>query len=115
MKAQDYYFKKESRGCTKIDAATGMQFVDLEDYQPHIRIVGTKKEIDVLADEYMEKHNLQFYLDEVYDYDIPKKDSYWFEHPCFGTLDQYNKKMKERKENLKHYKEIYNDKGPFIV
>ena len=115
MLVKDYYFKKQIRPTMKLDIETLENYSDFEGYQPHIRIVGTDEEIDFLSTMYMEKHDLQFYLDEVYMYEVPKKDCSWYRHPCFGTPEQYDKKMKVIQSNINIYKEKYEQQGAFIV
>jgi len=114
MIAKDYYYKGGSCGVVRTDAFTSYDFVDSKDIDTHIRIVGSKKEIDVLNKEFMSE-NKHLYLDEVYSYEVPKKGSYWYKHCCYGTPQQYKDKMKIIKSNLMLYKEKYKKGGAFIV
>ena len=115
MIVKDYYFKKELRPIIQQDIETLDNFSDFKDHQPVIRIVGTQDEIDELAYMYIELHDLQCYLDEVYTYEVPKKGTSWYKHPCFGTPEQYNEKMKKIQSNINTYKQKYEEIGAFIV
>ena len=114
MKAQDYYFKGKTFLDVKTDAATSFKFVDDKNSEVHIRIVGTKNEITILAEEFQNKHKWLI-LDEVYNYEVPKKDNHWFEHHCFGTPKEYKKIMKKISSDIKEYKKKYIKGGSFIV
>ena len=115
MIVKDYYFKEQLRSCTKLDMTSLEEYKDLEEFQPVIRIVGTQDEIKKLANKYINDNKLTFYLDEVYTYEVPKKDTSWYKHPCFGTPEQYDKKMKVIQSNINIYKEKYEQQGAFIV
>ena len=115
MIVKDFYFKTQQRGSMVRDSYTGLEFSDLEDFQPHIRIVGTEEEIDFLSTIYIEKNNLLYYLDEVYMYEVPKKGTYWYKHCCYGSAKEYKGKMKKISLNLKKYKKKYKQEGAFII
>ena len=115
MIVKDFCFKSQQIGVMVQDSYTGLEFADLKDSQSYIRIVGTEEEIDLISTAYMEKNNLVLFLDEVYIYEVPKKDPYWYNHCCFGTPKEYKDKMKKRSLKLKEYKNKYKKDGAFIV
>tara|TARA_R100001244_G_scaffold121925_1_gene91581 strand:- start:347 stop:694 length:348 start_codon:yes stop_codon:yes gene_type:complete len=114
MIAQDYYFKGGSTMVTRTDVFTGFDFQDDKDKDTHIRIIGTKKEIVILAKEFMKEYPY-LQLDEVYDYEVPKKDNHWYQHHCFGTPKEYKETMKKISSRLQEYKLQYEQEGSFIL
>ena len=114
MIVRDYYFKGGSTIVSKTDAYTGIDYVDDRDTDVHIRLVGTLKEIQKLQKDFM-KDKPYLWLDEVYEYEIPKKNTYWYEHHCYGTPKKYKEIMNKISLNLKEYKKQYKKEGSFMV
>ena len=113
MIIKDFYYKG---GCTlisKIDNL-GLKYVDDQDTEIKVRIVGTNKEIDKLHKEFMNE-NKYLYLDEVYHYEVPKKGTYWYNHHCYGTLKEYKETMKKVSSKVKEYNNKYKQSGAFIA
>lgn len=109
--AQDFWFKNSSIYGTvqKLDAATNTYYTDLEQQETGIRIYGTKEQIDSALDEYLKDSSL--YLDEVYNYEVVKKGSYW--HFIYGDkADDINKRTSK---NLKRYNKMYKEKKVALI
>tara|TARA_R110000764_G_scaffold180966_1_gene267031 strand:+ start:209 stop:556 length:348 start_codon:yes stop_codon:yes gene_type:complete len=114
MIVKDYYYKGGSTMVTKLDAYTGYEFQDDKNTDTYIRIIGTKQEIDVLAKRFINE-NTFLQLDEVYIYEVPNKGNSWYQHPCFGTPEEYKETMRKISLNIKEYKLQYEQRGSFIL
>ena len=69
-----------------------------------IRIYGTKKQIDLAANEYSKKNGLM--LDEVYNYKVEPKGSYW--NDILNITEEQNQAIIDK---YKIYNKLYNQKG----
>ena len=82
------------KGVINRDTATGKQYADIQEVKKEIRVFGTKDQIE----EEKKKYN----IDEVYDYKIEKKGSYWYE--IIKDPVEYNKRILL---NLNKYEYLY--------
>jgi len=92
---EDYYFYNNGVYKTISKISPDGWFADIEKVEPSIRIFGTRQQIDEALDVYIEMTGLN--LDEVYDFKIENKGSYFY--------NEENEKIK--KKMLKEYKERY--------
>ncbi len=103
--SQDFFYKSD--GYSNVSKFNKTLFVmdnDLVGDERSIRIYGTKKQIDLAANEYSKKNGLM--LDEVYNYKVEPKGSYWYDIGIF--TDEINKEIAEK---LVTYNKLYNQKG----
>jgi hypothetical protein len=77
---------------------------DLVGNERAIRIYGTKEQIDLAANEYSKKNGLM--LDEVYNYKVEPKGSYW--NTILGITEEQNQAVIDK---YKIYNRLYNQKG----
>ena len=77
---------------------------DLVGNETAIRIYGTKEQIDLAANEYSKKNSLM--LDEVYNYKVEPKGSYW--NDILNITEEQNQAVIDK---LKIYNKLYNQKG----
>jgi hypothetical protein len=77
---------------------------DLVGNERAIRIYGTKEQIDLAGNEYSKKNSLM--LDEVYNYKVEPKGSYWYD---LGIITDKQNEVIAKK--LVKYNELYNQKG----
>ena len=77
---------------------------DLVGTERSIRIYGTKEQIDLASVEYRKKNALM--LDEVYNYKVEPKGSYW--NDILQITDKQNQAVIDK---LKTYNKLYNQKG----
>ena len=77
---------------------------DLVGNERSVRIYGTKKQIDLAANEYSKKNGLM--LDEVYNYKVEPKGSYW--NDILNITEEQNQAVIDK---LKIYNKLYNQKG----
>ena len=77
---------------------------DLVGTERSIRIYGTQEQLDLASVEYRKKNGLM--LDEVYNYKVEPKGSYW--NDILNITDEDNQKVIDR---LKIYNKLYNQKG----
>jgi hypothetical protein len=111
MIVQDFVFSENVPSIVQ-DNYTDQRFSDIKKGEKHIRVVGTQEEIDEFIDNY--EKEIGKIADEVYDFKVPEKGSYWYKHPCFGK--DYEKEMKKIRTKIKAYKEVYKIKNKaFIV
>ena len=118
MIVKDYYYKGDTCGVIKTDSATNRDYADIKERHAHIRFVGTLKEIDQMNKIWLKEKNARqetIYVNELYDYEVPKKGSYWYNHHCFGTPEEYKEEMKKISSNLKKYKQRYEQEGSFHI
>ena len=114
MIVKDYYYKGDTCGVIKTDSATNRDYADIKERRAHIRLVGTRKEIDQMNKRFLSDYKY-LYVDELYDYEVPKKGSYWYNHHCFGTSEEYKEEMEIISSKLKEYKQRYKKEGSFSV
>ena len=113
MMIKDFYYKGGLALVSQIDNL-GLKYVDDQDTEIKVRIVGTNKEIDKLHKEFMD-NNKHLYLNEVYLYEVPKKGTYWYNHHCYGTAKEYKETMEKVSLKLKEYNNKYKQVGAFIA
>ena len=77
---------------------------DLVGNERSIRIYGTQKQIDLASVEYRKMNALM--LDEVYNYKVEPKGSYW--NDILQITDEQNQAVIDK---LKIYNKLYNQKG----
>ena len=77
---------------------------DLVGNERSVRIYGTKKQIDLAANEYSKKNGLM--LDEVYNYKVEPKGSYW--NDILDITEEQNQSVIDK---LKIYNKLYNQNG----
>ena len=77
---------------------------DLVGNERAIRIYGTKEQIDLAGNEYSKKNSLM--LDEVYNYKVEPKESYW--NDILNITEEQNQAVIDK---LKIYNKLYNQKG----
>ena len=77
---------------------------DLVGNERSIRIYGTQEQLDLASVEYRKKNGLM--LDEVYNYKLEPKGSYW--NDILNITDEDNQKVIDK---LKIYNKLYNQKG----
>jgi len=77
---------------------------DIVGNERSIRIYGTKEQLDLVAVEYRKMNGLM--LDEVYNYKVEPKGSYW--NDILNITDEQNQAIIDK---LKIYNKLYNQKG----
>jgi|TARA_B110000211_G_C14031115_1_gene532175 hypothetical protein len=77
---------------------------DLVGNERSIRIYGTQEQLDLASVEYKKKNRLM--LDEVYNYKVEPKGSYW--NDILQITDEQNQAVIDK---LKRYNKLYNQKG----
>ena len=103
--SQDFFYKSD--GYSNVSKFNKTLFVidnDLVGDERSIRIYGTKKQIDLAANEYSKKNGLM--LDEVYNYKVEPKGSYW--NDILNITEEQNQAVIDK---LKIYNKLYNQKG----
>ena len=102
---QDFFYK--SGGYSNVSKFNKTLFVmdnDLVGNEKSIRIYGTKEQIDLAGNEYSKKNSLM--LDEVYNYKVEPKGSYW--NDILNITEEQNKAVTDK---LEVYNKLYNQKG----
>jgi len=102
---QDFFYKSD--GYSTDSEFNKWLFVmdnDLVGDERSIRIYGTKEQIDLAANEYSKKNGLM--LDEVYNYKVEPKGSYW--NDILEITEEQNQAVIDK---LKIYNKLYNQKG----
>ena len=77
---------------------------DLVGNERSIRIYGTQEQLDLASVEYRKKNGLM--LDEVYNYKVEPKGSYW--NTILGITEEQNQAVIDK---LEIYNKLYNQKG----
>ena len=77
---------------------------DLTGTEKSVRIYGTQEQIDLSSVEYRKKNGLM--LDEVYNYKVEPKGSYW--NDILNITEEQNQLVIDK---LKTYNKLYNQKG----
>ena len=106
---QDFFYKED--GYTEKSVFNKTLFVmdnDLVGNERSIRIYGTKKQIDLSANEYSKKNGLM--LDEVYNYKVEPKGSYW--NDILNITEEQNQAVIDK---LKIFNKLYNQKGRKVL
>mgnify|MGYP003643674595 CR=1 FL=1 len=109
--AQTYHFQKTYKNNMIWNEFKKGYIGDVEEIEQTIRIFGTKEQVQEAALQYIKEHNL--ILDEVYDYKVEVKGSYWYEHPCYKG--DFHKEMKQIKDKLKEYLYLYKKKNEALI
>ena len=102
---QDFFYKSD--GYTTDSKWNSRLFTmdnDLVGNERSIRIYGTKEQIDLAGNEYSKKNSLM--LDEVYNYKVEPKGSYW--NDILNITEEQNQAVIDK---LKIYNKLYNQKG----
>ena len=99
---QDFFYKSD--GYTTDSKWNSRLFTmdnDLVGDERSIRIYGTKEQIDLAGNEYSKKNSLM--LDEVYNYKVEPKGSYW--NDILNITEEQNQAVIDK---LKIYNKLYN-------
>ena len=102
---QDFFYKSD--GYTTDSKWNSRLFTmdnDLVGNERSIRIYGTKEQIDLAGNEYSKKNSLM--LDEVYNYKVEPKGSYW--NDILNITEEQNQAVIDK---LKLYNKLYNQTG----
>ena len=102
---QDFFYKEDSFS----DVATWDYRLftlnnDVKGNERSIRIYGTQEQIDLASVEYKNKNGLM--LDEVYNYKVEPKGSYW--NDILNITEEQNQAVIDK---LEIYNKLYNQKG----
>ena len=103
--SQDFFYKSDGySNVSKFNKTLYAMDNDLVGNERAIRIYGTKEQIDLAANEYSKKNGLM--LDEVYNYKVEPKGSYW--NTILGITEEQNQAVIDK---LEIYNKLYNQKG----
>jgi len=102
---QDFFYKEDSySNVSKFNKTLFVMDNDLVGNEKSIRIYGTKEQIDLAGNEYSKKNSLM--LDEVYNYKVEPKGSYW--NDILNITEEQNQAVTDK---LEVYNKLYNQKG----
>tara|TARA_R100001369_G_scaffold70247_1_gene97957 strand:+ start:174 stop:563 length:390 start_codon:yes stop_codon:yes gene_type:complete len=102
---QDFFYKSDGYSTdSKWNSRLFVMDNDLVGDERSIRIYGTKEQIDLAANEYSKKNGLM--LDEVYNYKVEPKGSYW--NDILNITEEQNQAVIDK---YKIYNKLYNQKG----
>ena len=102
---QDFFYKEDSYSSnSKFNKTLFVMDNDLVGNERSIRIYGTQKQLDLAGNEYSKKNSLM--LDEVYNYKVEPKGSYW--NDILNITEEQNQAVIDK---LKIYNKLYNQKG----
>tara|TARA_R110001583_G_scaffold88259_1_gene229115 strand:+ start:204 stop:593 length:390 start_codon:yes stop_codon:yes gene_type:complete len=102
---QDFFYKSDGYSTdSKWNSRLFTMDNDLVGNERSIRIYGTQKQLDLASTEYRKKNRLL--LDEVYNYKVEPKGSYW--NDILQITDEQNQAVIDK---LKIYNKLYNQKG----
>jgi len=102
---QDFFYKEDSySNVSKFNKTLFVMDNDLVGNEKSIRIYGTKEQINLAGNEYSKKNSLM--LDEVYNYKVEPKGSYW--NDILNITEEQNQAVIDK---LKIYNKLYNQKG----
>jgi len=102
---QDFFYKEDSYSSnSKFNKTLFVMDNDLVGNERSIRIYGTQKQLDLASVEYKNKNGLM--LDEVYNYKVEPKGSYW--NDILNITEEQNQAVIDK---LKIYNKLYNQKG----
>jgi len=102
---QDFFYKSDGYSTdSKWNSRLFVMDNDLVGDERSIRIYGTKEQIDLAANEYSKKNGLM--LDEVYNYKVEPKGSYW--NDILNITEDQNQAVIDK---YKIYNKLYNQKG----
>ena len=102
---QDFFYKEDGY-IEKSVFNKGLYVMDndLVGNERSIRIYGTQEQLDLASVEYRKKNGLM--LDEVYNYKVEPKGSYW--NDILNITEEQNQAVIDK---LKIYNKLYNQKG----
>ena len=102
---QDFFYKSDDyTTVSKFNKGLFVMDNDLVGNERSIRIYGTQKQLDLASVEYRKKNALM--LDEVYNYKVEPKGSYW--NDILNITEEQNQAVIDK---LKIYNKLYNQKG----
>jgi len=102
---QDFFYKSEGYATdSKWNSRLFTIDNDLVGNERSIRIYGTQKQLDLASAEYRKKNRLM--LDEVYNYKVEPKGSYW--NDILEITEEQNQAVIDK---LKIYNKLYNQNG----
>ena len=102
---QDFFYKEDGYiEKTVFNKSLYAMDNDLVGNERSIRIYGTQEQLDLASVEYRKKNGLM--LDEVYNYKVEPKGSYW--NDILNITEEQNQAVIDK---LKIYNELYNQKG----
>jgi len=102
---QDFFYKSDGYSSdSKWNSRLFTMDNDLVGDERTIRIYGTQEQLDLASVEYRKKNRLM--LDEVYNFKVEPKGSYW--NDILEITEEDNHKVANK---LKHYNKLYNQKG----
>jgi len=102
---QDFFYKPDSYAEKSVfNKSLFAMDNDLVGTERSIRIYGTQEQLDLASVEYRKMNALM--LDEVYNYKVEPKGSYW--NDILQITDEQNQAVIDK---LKIYNKLYNQKG----
>jgi len=102
---QDFFYKSDGYSTdSKWNSRLFTMDSDLVGNERSIRIYGTQEQLYLASVEYRKKNRLM--LDEVYNYKVEPKGSYW--NDILNITEEQNKVVSDK---LKMYNKLYNQKG----
>jgi len=102
---QDFFYKEDSySNVCKFNKTLFVMDNDLVGTERSIRIYGTQHQLDLASIEYRKKNGLM--LDEVYNYKVEPKGSYW--NDILNITEEQNQAVIDK---LEIYNKLYNQKG----
>jgi len=102
---QDFFYKSDGYSSdSKWNSRLFTMDNDLVGDERSIRIYGTQEQLDLASVEYRKKNRL--ILDEVYNFKVEPKGSYW--NDILEITEEDNHTVANK---LKHYNKLYNQKG----
>ena len=102
---QDFFYKSDDyTTVSKFNKGLFVMDNDLVGNERSIRIYGTQEQLDLASVEYRKMNALM--LDEVYNYKVEPKGSYW--NDILNITEEQNQAVIDK---LKIYNKLYNQKG----
>jgi len=102
---QDFFYKEDSYLEKSVfNKSLYAMDNDLVGNERSIRIYGTQEQLDLASNDYRKNNGLM--LDEVYNYKVEPKGSYW--NDILNITEEQNKVVSDK---LEIYNKLYNQKG----
>ena len=102
---QDFFYKEDGYSThSKFNKTLFVMDNDLVGNERSVRIYGTQEQLDLASVEYRKMNDLV--LDEVYNYKVEPKGSYW--NDILQITEEQNQAVIDK---LKIYNKLYNQKG----
>ena len=102
---QNFFYKEDSYSSnSKFNKTLFVMDNDLVGNERSIRIYGTQEQLDLASVEYRKKNALM--LDEVYNYKVEPKGSYW--NDILNITEEQNQAVIDK---LEIYNKLYNQNG----